>query len=141
MRGIGLEPMHQAIVEVEDNSPIEVEPTHESIDLPITTSENIVAGSGVGEGLRKQRPQMMAMEDLEVDAPVVLEEQKESSTTTASQRQQQPEPRTAFGAAGQPVAGGRDANGREELLVDSEDLPNDEEEEEEDDDDYEEDQA
>ena len=84
---------------------------------------------------------MMAMEDLEVDTPVLLEEQKESSTTTASQRQQQPELGTAFGAAGEPGAGGRDANGREELLVDSEDLPNDEEEEEEDDDDYEEDQA
>ena len=84
---------------------------------------------------------MMAMEDLEVDTPVLLEEQKESSTTTASQRQQQPELCTAFGAAGQPGADARDANGREELLVDSEDLPNDEEEEEEDDDDYEEDQA
>ena len=84
---------------------------------------------------------MMAMEDLEVDTPVLLEEQKESSTTTASQRQQQPELGTAFGVAGEPGAGGRDANGREELLVDSEDLPNDEEEEEEDDDDYEEDQA
>ena len=46
--------MHQAtILEEEDNTPIEVEPTHESIDLPITTSENIAIGSGVGEGLRK----------------------------------------------------------------------------------------
>ena len=132
---------HQAILEEEDNTPLEVEPTHESIDLPITTSENIAAGSGVGEGLRKLRPPMMAMEDLQVDTPVLLEEQKESSTTTASQRQQQPGLCTAFDAAGQPGTGNRDANGREELLVDSEDLPNDEEEEEEDDDDYEEDQA
>ena len=95
MRGVGLEPMHhQAIVEEEENynnTILEVEPTHESIDLPITTSENVnvvaAAGPGVGEGLRKQRPQMMSMEDsgMEVDTPV-LEEQKESSTTTASQQ-------------------------------------------------------
>ena len=82
----------QAIDEEEEQH---VEPTHESIDLPITTSENIDIRA-IGDGLKR---------------PNQMNDYEENKQLTA--------------------------NDRVELIVDSEDLPDDEEEEE---DDYAEDQ-
>ena len=77
----------QAIDEEEEQH---VEPTHESIDLPITTSENIDIRA-IGDGLKR---------------PNQMNDYEENKQLTA--------------------------NDRVELIVDSEDLPDDEEEEEDD---------